>query len=161
MSSGLYDLSGGCKNLPWMCLHVSSSRHNCSCLLRWSLWITTLDRSLLWSTYLQFACSVELCGSPLCLPIFSINCPALPAPHRKWFIVGIRSGSLLHWSSFSVTVLLGGCLQGWVSLTGLPWNLPAVSGIFVELPPTSDGTISQARQLAMSLISVTIYKVFP
>ena len=46
-----------------MCLHVSSSRHTCSCLLCSYLWITTLDRSLLWSSYLQFACSVELCGS--------------------------------------------------------------------------------------------------
>ena len=58
-------------------------------------------------------------------------------------------------------LLVGGCLQGWFSLTGLPWNLPAVPGIFVDLPPTLDGTISQAHQLAMSLISVTIYKVFP
>ena len=44
-----------------MCLHVSSSHHNCSFLLCWSLRITTLDRSLLRSPYLEFACSVEFC----------------------------------------------------------------------------------------------------
>ena len=36
-----------------MCLHVSSSHHACRCLLYWSLWMATLDRSLLWSPYLQ------------------------------------------------------------------------------------------------------------
>ena len=89
-----------------MCLRVSSRRHNFSCLLCWSLGITTLDGSLLWSLYLQFACSVELvdhCFSHLFLPI---QHPALPTPHRKWFMVGIVSGKFLHWSSFSVTMLV-------------------------------------------------------
>ena len=130
-----------------VCLHVSSSRHNCSFLFRWSL-ITTLDGALPWSPYLQFACSVELCGSLLWSPI---QCPSLPTPHRKWFMWGIRSGKFLHWSSFIVMVLIGGRLQGWVLLTGLLWKLAAVPGIFFRSPRTFDGTTSQAHQLALNL----------
>ena len=48
-------------------------------------------------------------------------------------------------------VLVGSCLQGWFPLIGLPWNLPAMPGIFTGPPLTFDGTSSQARQLAMSL----------
>jgi len=48
-------------------------------------------------------------------------------------------------------VLVGGHLQGWFLLTGLPWNLPAVPGIFAGPPPTFDGTSSQARQSVMDL----------
>jgi len=66
-------------------------------------------------------------------------------------MVGIGSGKFLYLSSFSVTVPVGGRLQGWFPLTGLPWNLPAVPGICAGLPPTLDGTSSQAHQLAMSL----------
>ena len=51
-----------------------------------------MDGSLLWSPYLQFACSVELCEPLLCLPILQIQCPALPTPTTKWFMVGIGSG---------------------------------------------------------------------
>jgi len=43
---------------------LSSSHPNCSCLLCWP--------------YLQFSCSVELCGLLLCLPILPIRHPALP-----------------------------------------------------------------------------------
>ena len=52
-----------------------------------------------------------------------------------------------------MTVLIGGCLQGWFPLTGLPWNLPSVPGIFVGSPATFDGTSCQAHQslLVMSL----------
>ena len=50
-----------------------------------------------------------------------------------------------------MTVPVGGRLQGWFLLTGLPWNLPDVPGICVGPPPTLDGTSSQAHQLAMSL----------
>jgi len=111
-----------------MCLHASCSHHNnCICLLHWSLWITALDGPLLWSSYLQFACSIELCGSLLLLSIFPIQCLALPAPHRKWLMVGIRM------------VLVGGHLQGRLSLTGLPWNVPAMPGNCVGAPPTFDG----------------------
>jgi len=39
---------------------------------------------------------------------------------------------------------------GWLPLTGLPWNLPAVPGICAGPPATLDGTSSQAHQLAMS-----------
>ena len=79
-----------CLALPClaMCLHVSSSRYICNCLPRWSLWITTLNGSLLWSSYLQFACSVELCGSLLWSLILPIQRPALPTPPRKLFMVG-------------------------------------------------------------------------
>ena len=121
-----------------MCLHLGSSRQNCSYLLCWSLRITTLDKSLLWSLYWQFACSVWLCGSLLWLPILPILRPALPTPHKKWFMVGIGSGKFLHWSSFNVMVLVGGRLQGWFPLTGLPWNLPDVPGICAG-PPTNFG----------------------
>ena len=57
-----------------------------------------------------------------------------------------------------MTVWVGGCLQGWFPLTGLPWNLPAVPGIFMGPPPTFDGTSSQAYQVAMSLIKILKYK---
>ena len=50
-----------------------------------------------------------------------------------------------------MTVLVGGCLQGWLLLTGLPWNLPAVPGICMGPPLTLDGTSSHAHQLMMSL----------
>ena len=50
-----------------------------------------------------------------------------------------------------MTVPVGGRLQGWFPLTGLPWNLPAVPGICKGPPPTLDGTSSQAHQLGMSL----------
>ena len=33
------------------------------------------------------------------------------------------SGKFLHWSSFSVMVLVGGHLQGCFQFTGFPWNL--------------------------------------
>ena len=99
---------------------------------RWSALLIFVDHYLGWITalvtinYLQFACSVELCGSLLWLPTLPIQCPALLTPHRKWVMVGIGSGKFLQWSSFSVMVLVGGCLKGWF----LPWNLPAVTGIF-------------------------------
>ena len=57
----------------------------------------------------------------------------------------------LHWSSFSVTVLVGGHSQDWFPLTWLPWNLHAACRILIEPPPTSDGTSSYAHLLAMSL----------
>ena len=70
-----------------VCLHVSSVaiRHNCSFLLCWSLWTTTLDGSLLWSPYLPFDCSVKLCKWPLWSPILWVQRPALPTPRRNWF----------------------------------------------------------------------------
>ena len=39
---------------------------------------------------------------------------------------------------------------GWLPLTGLPWNLPAVPGICSGPSPTLDGTSYQAHQLVMS-----------
>ena len=48
-------------------------------------------------------------------------------------------------------VLVVGRLQGWLPLTGLPWNLHAVPGILAGPPPTFDGTSPQAHQLGMSL----------
>jgi len=128
-----------------MRLHVSCSCHNCS-LLRWSLWITTLDGSLLWSPYLQFACSVEPYGSLLCLPNLCTQHPVLPTPHRKWFKIGIGTGKFLHWSSFFVMVLVGGSMQSWFPLTQKPWNLPALPGICAGPPPTFGGTSFQALQ---------------
>jgi len=52
-------------------------------------------------------------------------------------------------------VLVGGQLQGWFPLTGLPWNLPAVPYIFVGAPLTFDGTSSQALLLPMSSTILT------
>ena len=46
------------------------------------------------------------------------------------------------------------CLAMCKPLTGLPWNLPAMPGIYAGPPPTFDGTSSQAHQLAMSLWTV-------
>ena len=139
-----------------ICLHLSSSRYNCSCLLRSSLQITTLGGSLLWSPYLQFACSVELCGSLLWSSIYQFSAqpfPPLPTPHRKWFMVGIGSSKFLHRSSFAVTVLVGGSLQSRFPPTGLPWNILAVPGILAGPLSTFDGISSHACLLAMSLNS--------
>ena len=62
----------------------------------------------------------------------------------------------VHWSSISLIVLVGGCLQDWFPLTELPWNLPAVPGIIAEPIPTFGGTSSQAHELAMSLAMSSI-----
>ena len=148
-----------------MCLHVSSSCNNCSCLLQWSLWVTTLNGSLLWSTYLHFPCPIELRGSLLWLPVLPIQCPALPKPHRKWFS---DSWEVLGQVSFSTEVLKflqcdsAGCghFQGWFPLTGLPWNLPIVPGICAGSPSTFARTSSQAHQLVMSLKTITKKKHF-
>ena len=65
-----------------------------------------LSRSYLWvSKTIQLTPD---CGKP----IFPIQCAALLTLHRKWFMVGIVSGKFLHWSSQSVTVLVGGHSQG-------------------------------------------------
>ena len=61
-----------------------------------------------------------------------------------------RTKQCLKYSS-NATVLVGGSSQGWFPLTGLPWNLPPVPGICAGIPPTFNGTISQAHELAMSL----------
>ena len=98
-----------------MSLYVNSSCHKyCSCLLCWSLWITTLDGSLLCSPYLHFACSLFFS------PILPIQRPAFPTPHRKWFMVGIGSGTFLHWSSFNVMVAW---LQGSPAIPFFPYYL--------------------------------------
>ena len=138
-------------NINWFSCqfcHMSSNRHNYFCLRCWSLWITTLDGSPLWSPYLQFACSVELCESLFWLPVLPMQHPALSTSHGKRFTVGIWPGKFLHWSSFTVTVLVGGRLQGQFPLTRLPWNLPGVPGIFAGHPLTF-----QAHQSAMSWTS--------
>ena len=132
-----------------MCLHVSSSHHIYSCLLCWSLWITTLDGSLLWSPHLQFACSVELWGSMLQPFNLRTQHPALHTIHRNWFTVSSRLHKFLNWS---MMVLVGGCLQGWFPFAGLPWNLPTTSSIFAGPQPTFEGTSSQAHHLVTGLI---------
>ena len=157
-----------CPAVPMICwvtaslpCHVVACCHNCSCLLCWSFWIATSDGSLL--PYLKFACSIEPCGLLLWSPILPIQRPSLPALYGKWFMVDIGSGKFLHRRSFSVTVLVGVCLQGQVPHIGLPWNLPAVPDIFGEPPPNFDGTSSKAHQLEMSLIqyiSTIIYYLF-
>ena len=58
--------------------------------------------------------------------------------------------SKLLWSSFCVTVLVGGCLQGLFPFTALPWNLPAVLCIFPGYPPIFGGTSSQTPLQVMS-----------
>ena len=116
-----------CPAVPMICwvtaslpCHVVACCHNCSCLLCWSFWIATSDGSLL--PYLKFACSIEPCGLLLWSPILPIQRPSLPALYGKWFMVDIGSGKFLHRRSFSVTVLVGVCLQGQVPHIGLPWN---------------------------------------
>ena len=136
-----------------MCLHLGSTVARiavvCCADLYGSLpWTDHCFCHHIGSLLAQFS-FVDRCFGGLILPIL---CPALPNPHRKWFMVGIGSGKFLHLSSFSLTVPVGGCLQGWFLLPGLPWNLPAVPGICTGPPPTLYGTSSQARQLAMSLI---------
>ena len=83
-----------------MCLHMSCSDLNFSCLLHWSLWINTLDRSLPWSPYLQCACSIELYRSLLWSPILLIQHPALLTPHKLWDSSWWVSGQV----SFSIEV---------------------------------------------------------
>lgn len=82
----------------------------------------------------------DLCGSLLWSPILPIQCPALPTTERNRLTVGIRSGKFLHWSSFTVKVLVSGRLLGWFPWTGLPRNFPAVPAIFMGPSSTFDGT---------------------
>ena len=109
-----------------------------------------VDHYLGWNTalvtiiYLQFACSFELCGSLLHLPILPLQHQALPHPSQE--VVHGR----YQVSSFSVSVLVGGHLQDWFPLTVLPWNLPAEPGIFTGTPPIFDSASSQAHHLAMN-----------
>ena len=120
--------------------HMSSNRHNCCCLRCWSLWILALV-TIFAVCLLSWALWITV------LVAFFANA-AFSTPHRKWFMVGIRSGKFFYWSSCALTVLVGGRLQGWFPLTRLPWNLPGVPGIFAGHPPTC-----QAHQSAMSLTS--------
>ena len=97
------DLSG---SLPWMdhCFGQYISSFLCP-----------IDGSLLWSTYLQFPCPIELCGSLIWWPILPIQCPALPKPHRKRFS---DSWEGLGQVSFSTEVPSVWQCWGWL-LTGL------------------------------------------
>ena len=48
-------------------------------------------------------------------------------------LVSIRSGEYFPLNSFSVTVSVGGCMQGWFPLAGLPW-IPSSHAWGVQAP---------------------------
>ena len=51
-------------------------------------------------------------------------------------LVSIRSGEYFPLNSFSVTVPVGGCMQGWFPLAGLPWIPPCYAwGIQAPVQP--------------------------
>ena len=141
----------------FVCLNVSFSHHTCSCLHRWSLWINYYLGGF---TALQFSCWAELCGSLFWFPILPVQHPSLSTPHGKWFMIGIASGTFVHWSSFSDwrCWLVAACSTWDHPVIGLPWNLPAVPVIFAGPSSTFDGTTSQVHQLMMSLM-VTVYSL--
>ena len=130
MSSSLYNLWGGRKGLLWHVLaRVAIIAVACSADLCGSLpWIDHCFGHHICSFNAQF----EHCRLPvlLWLPILPIQCLALPNPQRNWFMVVIKSGKFLRRVSFSVMAPVGDHLQGWFSLTGLPWNLPSMTGNF-------------------------------
>ena len=137
------------------------------CLHNWHLlaiFTGTLVDHCFWWIHHYFGC--HIC-SLLLLMIYMDYCfdcllchfstrPFPPLTRIGSWYLGIGSGKILHWSSFSVTVLIGGCLQGWFK--GLPWNLPAVPCIFARPQPTLDGTSCQAHQLVMSLKFIKLRK---
>lgn len=130
------------------CLSVSRRGHTWSCQLCWTLLITALNDSLLWLSYLLFACSADLCRSMHWLPILP---NAIYSPHpsyRNCATVGTGLGKFLHQRSFSVMVPV----DGW-----LPWNLPAMLCIFAGSLWTFDDPRSQAHQLTMSLTKFKMY----
>ena len=57
-------------------------------------------------------------------------------------------------------MLVGDHLQGCFPHSRLPWNLPAVPGIFMGHQPTFDGTSCQAHQVAMSFIIIIYFFIF-
>lgn len=75
---------------------------------------------------------------------FSIQ-PFPPLIGTSSHTVSTGLGKLLHWTSFSVTMLVVGNLQGWFPLKGLLWNLLTVPYIFTGPPTTFDGTSSLAH----------------
>ena len=71
-----------------------------------------------------------------------------PFPPLIWIsshTVSTGLGKLLYWTSFSVTMLVVGHLQGWFPLKGLLWNLLTVPYIFTGPPTTFDDTSSRAH----------------
>ena len=54
--------------------------------------------------------------------LWQILAPSLSLPFCG--LVSIRSGEYFPLNSFSVTVSVGGCMQGWFLLAGLPWIPP-------------------------------------
>ena len=119
--TNILDLQGGLIGLSCpQCLCVSLSHYISSCLQCCSFWITALGGSLLWLPYLQ-----------LLLLCWSYQITALVVDFAN-----LGQGSFqvadkyLHWSFFSVMVLVAGHLQGWFLLTRLPWKLLAAPCIF-------------------------------
>ena len=77
--------------------------------------------------------------------------PALPTLVGSQNQVSTVLGKYFHWSSFSVTVPLGGHWQGWFPLTWSSWKPPSVPHTCAGPPPTFLGTSSLAHLLVMSL----------
>ena len=132
--------------------HVGSSRHYLllsvqlifvDCYLRWIIALVTIFAVFLLSWALWITALVAYFAN-------SVPSPSHPSYCRKWPMVGVGPGKFLHWNSFSMRVLVGGCLQGLFLLTELPWNLLAVPGNFAGAPPTFDGTSSQTCLLYTS-----------
>ena len=80
-----------------------------------------------------------------------ILAPSASLPFCAW--VSIRPSEYFPLNSFSVTVSVGGCMQEWFPLAGLPWIPPCYAwGIQAPVQPLRHQF--QAHLLAMSLIRV-------
>ena len=89
------------------------------------LWLTLYLTLAFLSWSLRICCLASRCGFWL---------PARPSPFCA--LVSIRSGEYFPLNSFSVTVPVGGCMQGWFPLAGLPWIPPCYAwGVQAPVQP--------------------------
>ena len=79
-------------------------------------------------TYLviRVAFHADLWGSAVKVNLCGFWLPALPSPFWVCALVSVESGEYFPLNSFSVTVSVGGCMQGWFLRAALPWIPPAM-----------------------------------
>ena len=68
-------------------------------------------------------------------------------------LVSIRSGEYFPLNSFSVTVSVGSCMQGWFLLAGLPWIPPCYAwGVQAPVQPLRHQSFSYMCHLFIDLL---------
>ena len=118
-SRDLYDLRGWSQGLAWLCACMWTLVAIFAIVSSTDLW-----GSLPWTDhcFVHHICSLvaQLSLVDHCFGcLFCQSVPTLATRHRSWFTLGTGSGKFLHWSSFSVMVVVGGHSQGWFLLTRL------------------------------------------